>query len=706
MSNELTRVSPAAGDLDLADVWRAIVAGRKTIIVVTLLCFLSALAYVLTATPRYSGEAKVLVENQEGYLTRQERFDAAPDEAAVASQVQVVMSRDLARQAIRRLNLAGNAEFDPIAGGGGLLRQIAGVVTGSKASTREDRIFDEYYKGLNVYALPKSRVVSIEFESRNPALAARGANVIADLYIEMQSNAKRDQARSAAEALGAQVSILRGKVAEAEGKVEAFRVQTGLMVGANNTTLPSQQLAEINAQLANARTAQADSQARARLLREALRSGRLNEVPDIANNELMRRVSEQRVSLRGQLALESRTLGPEHPRTKDLTAQIAAVESEMRGLAEKTARTLENDARIAGSRVEYLTAAVERQMRAVGTSGDDEVRLRELEREARLIKEQLEQSTQRWQEAVARESSKATPGDARVISRAVEPERPVSPKKIMALFAGIGGLAMSVFGVVAKAMVAGGPTDSAPALAAPATVAAARAEESEPTFARPAAINVEAQSPPPIAAPAEPAPSVVPTAEPFNGVTSSDLARRIGESHRGGEGLILVVVAEAPSLASEAAVQLGRDIATSGRAVVVDLTPRPASVRAIDGFSNVLDGQSSFGRALRRDSQSRLHLMHRGSGRIDLGDNLDNALVALARTYDFVLLAFSAEADIDLALGLASFADRCVVAGRPDAHGDANDALIGALEESGAMAIDVMSVEGGASARRRAAALA
>src|SRR5690606_18103509 len=122
---------------------------------------------------------------------------------------------------------------------------------------------------------------------------------------------------------------------------------------------------------------------------------------------------------------------------------------------EKMARTLENDSRIAGSRVEFLTAAVERQMRAVSTSGDDEVRLREMEREARLLKEQLDQNTQRWQEALARESSKATPGDARVISRAVEPDKPVSPKKIVVLFAAIGGLAISVFGVVARTMIAG-----------------------------------------------------------------------------------------------------------------------------------------------------------------------------------------------------------------------------------------------------------
>jgi succinoglycan biosynthesis transport protein ExoP len=258
MSNEYSRVPQTTREIDLSDVWKAIVAGKRTIIGVTLLFLLLALAYVLTATPRYSGEAKVLVENQEGYLTRQDRADAAPDEAAVASQVQVILSRDLARQAVRRLNLSGNPEFDPIAGGGGLLRQMVGLVAGSRSSTREDRIFEEYYKRLNVFALPKSRVVSVEFQSRDPALAARAANVIAELYIEMQANAKRDQARGSAEALGAQVAALRLKAAESDGRVEEFRSKSGLMVGANNTTLPSQQLAEINAQLASARSAQAD----------------------------------------------------------------------------------------------------------------------------------------------------------------------------------------------------------------------------------------------------------------------------------------------------------------------------------------------------------------------------------------------------------------------------------------------------------------
>lgn len=697
MTNEYSRVPQTTREIDLSDVWKAIVAGKKTIIGVTLLFLLVGLAYVLTATPRYSGEAKVLVENQEGYLTRTDRSDVPPDEAAVSSQVQVILSRDLARQAIRRLNLSGNPEFDPIAGGGGLIRQMVGLVTGSRSSTREDRIFEEYYKRLNVFALPKSRVVSVEFQSRDPALAARAANVIAELYIEMQANAKRDQARGSAEALGAQVAALRTKAAETDGRVEEFRSKSGLMMGANNTTLPSQQLAEINAQLASARSAQADSQARARLLRESLRAGRLNEVPDIANNELMRRVSEQRVTLRGQLALESRTLGPEHPRTKELNAQIASVESEMRTLADKTSRTLENDARIAGSRVEFLTAAVERQMRAVGTSGDDEVRLRELEREARLTKEQLEQNTARWQEALAREASKATPGDARVISRAVEPEKPISPKKIIILFAAFGGLALSVFGVVAKTMIGSGPVQAGGVVGVPVVSVAKPLEE--PIVSRPLAVTENAPDGAGgvnlVGGKAVPASEDIPT-----------LVARIANETRRADGMITLVASADQHAASLAAAEIGRELTGMGRAVLIDLIQPVVVSRSREGFSDVLDGVSTFGRVLHGEPQSRLHILDRGRSAIELGENLDNALVALARTYDYVVLAVAGENDVDLVLGLASFVDRCIVARRAGSSADACDALVSALDESGALAIDVVDAPDAKNVRRGASIVA
>ncbi len=131
------------------------------------------------------------------------------------------------------------------------------------------------------------------------------------------------------------------------------------------------------------------------------------EIPEVANNELVRRLIEQRVTLRALLALESRTLLPAHPRIKELSAQLNDLEQQIRGAAERTVRGLENEARIAGSRVDTLTVAIEAQRKAVAEANEAEVKLRELEREAKSQREQLEQFMGRYREAVARDAENA-----------------------------------------------------------------------------------------------------------------------------------------------------------------------------------------------------------------------------------------------------------------------------------------------------------
>ena len=70
------------------------------------------------------------------------------------------------------------------------------------------------------------------------------------------------------------------------------------------------------------------------------------------NSELVRRLSEQRVTLRAQLAEQSSTLLGGHPRIKELRAQIADIDRQIRDEASKISRSIDNDARIAGGRVE------------------------------------------------------------------------------------------------------------------------------------------------------------------------------------------------------------------------------------------------------------------------------------------------------------------------------------------------------------------
>ncbi|WP_204279003.1 hypothetical protein, partial [Klebsiella aerogenes] len=76
-------------------------------------------------------------------------------------------------------------------------------------------------------------------------------------------------------------------------------------------------MGEINTQLSNARAQKSDAEAKARLIRSMLQSGRPIEASEVLNSELFRRLSEQRATLRAQLAEQSSTLMDGHPRIKE-----------------------------------------------------------------------------------------------------------------------------------------------------------------------------------------------------------------------------------------------------------------------------------------------------------------------------------------------------------------------------------------------------
>ena len=430
----------------------------------TLVVALGASVFVNVVSPRYTGEAKVLLESRDPAFARtaQERGDqlAPIDEQAVASQVQVAMSRDLAREAIRRLKLVGNAEFDPGAGSIGAVQRVLmmlGIGANPLDRPAEDRVLDAYFDHLLVYPAGKSRILTIEFRAKDPKLAAEAANTIAKLYIGSLEADKVDTARYASTWLGGNIDGLRNRVAEAEAKVEAFRASNGLVgsTGVAGRPLNAQQLGELSSQLSAARSLKADLDGKVKAIKDLIKDGRAFEIPDVANNEVIRRIVENRIAVRAQLALESRTLLPAHPRIKELNAQLEDLDAQIKASAERVVRTMENDAKIAGARVESLQAAVDGQQDVVVRGNASEIQLRALEREAKAQREQLESYLGRYREAAARDGEAATPADARIVSRAVTPELPSFPKKLpIVAFATLLTLMLSVGGVIASALLA------------------------------------------------------------------------------------------------------------------------------------------------------------------------------------------------------------------------------------------------------------
>src|SRR6202789_3689699 len=450
-----------AGELDFVATGQAIARKRNWIIIPTILAAVLSVAAVNMITPRYKSEVRILIDGRENVFLRPngERNDErnALDAEAVTSQVQLLLSRDLAREVIKKNKLAERPEFDPVLQGFARLKSLLslfGIGRDPFSLTPEERVLDAYYERFTAYAVDKSRVVVIELQSRNPDLAAQVANSIADNYLVLQQGARRDQARSAGQWLAGEIENLRKKVAEAESRVEDFRSKSSLFVGTNNTTLSNQQMGELNTQLNNARALKSDAESKARLIREMLQTGKPIESSEILNSELIRRLAEQRVTLRAQLAEQSSTLLDNHPRIKELKAQLADLNRQIRDEASKLSRSLDNDARIASGRVESLNASLDQLKKQASSANGQDVQLRAFEREAKAQRDLLESYLAKYREATTRENIDAAPADGRIISRASVSNTPAYPKKLpIVLIATLATLMLSAGAIVTSELL-------------------------------------------------------------------------------------------------------------------------------------------------------------------------------------------------------------------------------------------------------------
>src|SRR6202140_488451 len=229
MAGGTAAVAAASGDLDLRALGQALKRRRSWIIVPTVLAAVLSIAAVNMVTPRYKSEVRILIDGRENVFLRPngERNEerTALDAEAVTSQVQLLQSRDLARETIKKNKLAERPEFDPVLQGLSPVRSLLalfGIGRDPFSLTPEEPVLEAYFDRFTAYAVDKSRVIVVEFQSRDPDLGPRVANSINEGYLVLQQGARQDQAKSASQWLSGEIDRLRKKVAAAESSARDF----------------------------------------------------------------------------------------------------------------------------------------------------------------------------------------------------------------------------------------------------------------------------------------------------------------------------------------------------------------------------------------------------------------------------------------------------------------------------------------------------
>jgi succinoglycan biosynthesis transport protein ExoP len=448
---------------ELFDISTGFLQRQYPVIVFTLLVMMALAAiYVLSAQPKYTAQAKLLIDTRKVQLFQQQSVlgDIPPDPASVDSQVEILQSENVARAVIKELHLTEDPEF--MSPRGDLVSAVKGIPSAIMASisslfASSEGQPSEYdpiqaaiarlHSDLTIERVGLTYVISINFRAPDPKRAAQIANAVADAYIVDQLEAKYQATRRAGVWMQDRMRELREQATSAERAVVGFKTKNNI-VDAGGRLMNDQQLAELNSSLVQGRAQTAEAKAKLERIEEVLRMG--VEVPDATvtdtlKNEVINKLRSQYLDFSRREAEFSVKYGSGHLAVVSLRTQMREIRKVIVDELRRIAQTYRSDYEIAKAREESLTKSLAEIVSVSQTTNQAQIALRELESSAQSYRALHDNFLQRYMESVQQQSFPIS--EARLITTASPPTSPSSPRTKLVLMLGAAGGIIVGFGL-------------------------------------------------------------------------------------------------------------------------------------------------------------------------------------------------------------------------------------------------------------------
>ncbi len=434
-----------------------------------------ALLYLRQVTPLYTATSTVIIETRRTNVgpIAEVLGGLSSNQFVVQGEVEVLKSRGLAEKVVTSLKLTEvpffNPDLEPPRRPGLLsylnpigyipedwrrflsdaLRGTARdpeaaeagpVVTEDPVRVRAIRIFGANLLILNNRSSP---VVDISFTAPTPALAAAVANAVAEQYLVMQLEAKFQAVERATRWLNERSAELKREVELAELAVETYRRQHNL-ISAERGPVAQQQLSELNSLLLAATARRSEASVRYERAREQVATARDGAaLVEVLNSPVIHALRANEAELLRQLSDLSTRYGPRHPQIIKLEAGLKEIKDKISTEASRVIAALANEVAIARAREQAIERNFNELKRQVSTQNQAQVELRALEREAEASRALYEAFLSRFKETDTQRDMQTA--DARILSHAVLPRAPSSPRSLMIL--AIAGLTSALIGL-------------------------------------------------------------------------------------------------------------------------------------------------------------------------------------------------------------------------------------------------------------------
>jgi capsular exopolysaccharide synthesis family protein len=420
--------------------WRAysrvLYRHRRPALAVLGVALLAALAYIVTATPIFEAKSQLLIQVQTPEAIQ---FREAPDQEQLTNddyqtQYGLLRSRGIARRTIDTLKLWEHPEFR---GGSGRLGRLLGgddppPADAATETAQQTLTINRFLTHLSVEPVTNSRLVDVRFRSADPALAARVANTLAQVYIDHNVEGRFQQAKTTAEWLEAQLSQQRSRVEEGQRNLQRYRERNPGSGADRGTNIVTQKLVDLNAAVTRAETQRIEKQSAYERLKGIENDpAALDAFPAILGNTYIQALKTELAGLQRQQQELSQRLGAKHPDMLKLAPAIQSAEVRLKSEIGKVVQAIESDYLAARANEDRLRAELAVQQRASVAQDRRSVDLGVIEREVTTNQQLFDSLMQRAKELGIAGEFKTT--NVRIVDQAEVPHAPVSPARAQAL---------------------------------------------------------------------------------------------------------------------------------------------------------------------------------------------------------------------------------------------------------------------------------
>jgi polysaccharide biosynthesis transport protein len=434
--------------IDLATILQSVWQLRKVVVALTVAGAVSGVLLAMSTPSVYVSEGKLYIDPREVRLTdsdlSKESLATEAILALVDSQLEVLRSRTVLEKVAVDLGLDRDPEFGgKAASAGGLaagidvIREIVspGREKTAPASGVNPRTLEKLSEAVSVSRDPKTFIVTVEVQTRDPAKSALIVNRLVSTFLAEEQAAQSGFFQQTTAALDSRLAELRKELDIAENAVEKYKADNDI-VDADGKLISDKQLLALNDQVAAVRNRIAEARAKA----DVATKTRLNDVltgafPEELSSVTLQELRKQYSTARAQLGALDASLGPRHPQrlaaVQSLEVARSEIGNELRRI-EATAQTeLQRAIRTEKDLLQQL--AVRKAQKVNSSTGF--IELRELQRKANATRTIYESFLKRASETGQEE--KLTSKNIRVISPAEPPLQAKGPsRKLIA----IGGL--------------------------------------------------------------------------------------------------------------------------------------------------------------------------------------------------------------------------------------------------------------------------